>query len=72
MAEVRFVGGPADGMFREYPGDEPPQLIEVYAPIHGRGRDDAEVVATKIWYATMVNPMNDDPRWLAVLLQDQP
>jgi hypothetical protein len=70
MSEVRFVGGPADGMFREYPGARPPELVEVYAPRFDT--DPAVVVSTRILYATRVSPFADGPLWIAVLLEDEP
>lgn len=66
--EVRFVGGPCDGMYRDYPGDEPPQLIQCFAPIFGRGADTQELEPTQIWYQTLVSPFSEGPLWVAVLV----
>jgi hypothetical protein len=64
-AEVAFVGGPADGLVREYPGETPPELIEVLEP----GPRGFETLAVPVRYETRPSPLADGPLWIAVPLE---
>ena len=62
-SEASFMGGPADGELRAFPGDEPPLRV-VFSTLKRTGPQSFE--DGKFTYARQVSQMDNGPLWVYV------